>query len=395
MPAGSREALVVFAVALAVRVAFVVAVYPRVEAEFQTPDGYDAIAASLAAGRGFELEGSSVAAAERLPLYPALLALSLAAFGPSPFPWQLAQCVLGAVACAVVALVAFGCAGRAGALAAGLACALHPTLVLYVARPLTETLYVLLLVLSLRAMTAGWWLAAGLWLGLDLLVKSSAFLNLVAAAPYARRARPRALAAGAAAAALVVLPWVGWNLHRHGAPHLLTATAGRNLHQGLFISRRVGWTTPVGELNREADWALWNDVRRRRIPWTGDVRRDDATAGRLAREWIAAHPATAARLWARNLVLTWYLGRSGASMAVHAVEHAVLLALAAVGAAALWRVPATRPFATALVLLVGAYTVAHAVIKPGVRYVLPAVPPAAILAGAGVAALLRRPAPGR
>jgi hypothetical protein len=260
-------------------------------------------------------------------------------------------------------------------------CVLHPTLVLYTARPLTETLYIFLLVLFVHALVTERWLAAGGWLGLGLLVKSVALLHLVALPPLVRRASFRSLLRAAAVGILVVLPWVGWNVWAYGTPHLLTATGGRNFHQGLFISRRVGWTTPVGELNREADWALWNDMRQARVAWTGDVVLDDAAAGRVAREWIGQHPDVAARLWARNLLLTWYLARSGASMALHAVLHGALLLLALLGSARLLRTP-LRDLAAALVLIIGAYTGVHAVIKPGIRYVLPAVPVAAMLAAA-------------
>lgn len=379
-----RDLWLVFLLALAVRLAFVLLVYPRVEPNFRTPDGYDAIAANLAAGRGFRLEGSSLAAAERLPLYPAFLAASMAVFGPSPVPWQVAQCVLGALTCTLVLVVARRWASRAGALAAAILCALHPTLVLYCARPLTETLYILILVLFVHGLATERWLAAGGWLGLGLLVKSSALLHVVAFPPFLVRASVRPLLRAAALAALVVLPWAGWNLWLHGAPHLLTATGGRNLHQGLFISRRVGWTTPVGELNREADWALWNDLRQARIAWTGDVTVDDASAARVAREWIGQHPDVATRLWARNLLLTWYLARTAASMALHAALHGVLLLLALVGAVRLMRAPGARDLAVALVLIVVAYTAAHAIIKPGIRYILPAVPVAAMLAAAAL-----------
>jgi 4-amino-4-deoxy-L-arabinose transferase-like glycosyltransferase len=379
-----RDAWLVFAVALAVRLVFVLVAYPRVEPDFRTPDGYDTIAANLAAGHGFRLEGSSLAAAERLPLYPAFLAALMRAFGPSPVPWQVAQCVLGALTCVLVFLVARRWASRGGALAASLLCALHPTLVLYTARPLTETLYILLLVLLVHALATERWLAAGGWLGLGLLVKSSALLHLVAFPPLLPRASARSLVRAATIVVLVILPWAAWNLWVHGAPHLLTATAGRNLHQGLFISRRVGWTIPVGDLNREADWALWNDLRQARVAWTGDVTIDDASAGRVAREWIGQHPGVAARLWARNLLLTWYLARTAPSMALHAAMHGVLLLLALIGAVRLLRTPGVRDLAAALVLVVVAYTAAHAVIKPGIRYILPAVPVAAMLAAAAL-----------
>jgi hypothetical protein len=186
---------------------------------------------------------------------------------------------------------------------------LHPTLVLYTARPLTETLYVFLLVLFVHALVTGRWLAAGGWLGLGLLVKSVALLHLVALPPLVRRASLRSLLRAGSVTVLVVLPWVGWNVWAYGTPHLLTATGGRNLHQGLFISRRVGWTTPVGELNREADWALWNDMRQARVAWTGDVVLDDAAAGRVAREWIGQHP-DARRASGRGTCPTRYLART-------------------------------------------------------------------------------------
>jgi hypothetical protein len=379
-----RDAWLVFLLALAVRLAFVLVVHPRIESGFRTEDGYDAIALSLAEGRGFRLEGSSLAAAERLPLYPVLLAASIRLFGPSPIPWQVAQSLLGAATCVLVLLVARRWASRAGALVAALACALHPTLVLYAARPLTETLYVLLVTLFVHALATRRLVAAGAWLGLGLLVKSTALLHLLALVPFVTRASVRKVVGAMTVVAMVVLPWVGWNLWAHGAPHLLTATAGRNLHQGLFISRRVGWTTPVGDLNREADWALWNDLRQARVAWTGDVAVDDAAASRVAREWIEQHPDVAARLWARNLLLTWYLARGTTSMALHAVLHGVLLLLALVGTIRLLRVPGARDVAAALVLLVLAYTATHAIIKPGIRYVLPAVPVVAMLAAAAL-----------
>ena len=374
----------VFLLALAVRLTFVLLAYPRVEPHFRTPDGYDGIAASLAAGRGFRLEGSSLAAAERLPLYPAFLAVFMLVFGASPIPWQVAQCVLGAATCALVLTVARRWASRAGALTSAILCTAHPTLVLYTARPLTETLYILLLVLFVHAAVTERWVAMGGWLGLGLLVKSSALLHLVVVPALLMRASVRSLLRAAMIAALVVLPWAAWNAWLYGAPHLVTATGGRNLHQGLFISRRVSWTTPVGELNREADWALWNDLREARVAWTGDVTVDDAAAGRVAREWIEQHPDVATRLWARNLLLTWYLARTGPSMALHAVLHGILLLLALVGTVRLLRMPGVRDLAAAMALIVLAYTVAHAVIKPGIRYILPAVPVAALLAAAAL-----------
>ena len=116
---------------------------------------------------------------------------------------------------------------------------------------------------------------------------------------------------------------------------------------------------------------------------------DDAAAGRVAREWIGQHPDVATRLWARNLLLTWYLARTAPSMALHAVVHGLLLLVMLIGALRLLRTPGVRDLAAALVLIVVAYTGAHAVIKPGIRYILPAVPVAAMLAAGALPAARR------
>jgi len=77
-------------------------------------------------------------------------------------------------------------------------------------------------------------------------------------------------------------------------------------------------------------------------------------------------------------------------MLVHFILHSVLLIAAAVGAVRMWRMrPDARDLVTIAGLLIVAYTVVHAVIQPAVRYILPAVPLAALLA-AGVGVTTRR-----
>ncbi|MCK6556427.1 glycosyltransferase family 39 protein [Candidatus Binatia bacterium] len=381
----------IFAVALVVRLLFDFLVYPEVAGSFGAGDGYDAIARNLVAGKGYVLDGRP-AAAERLPLYPLLLAASFRFFGEVAWPWQAAQAVCGAATCALVLAMAQRYATRAGALAAAGMCALHPTLLLYTARPLTETLYTFLLVAFVREVSAPSWRpgrVGALW-ALQWLIKSTAMLQAVALIPAALRGSFAPLVRTVAVAVACLAPWVVVNLWAHGQANLFTATGGRALYHGLYIARHAGWTEPAADLNRDAEIALWADLARRGVARDAAVEMRDMVAGEEARAWIARNPTEAAALAARNVILTWYLGRSRLSMLVHGLLHGALLLAALVGAVRMWRrCPERRDLVAVAVLLIAAYTVFHAVVQPAVRYVLPVVPLVALLA-AGATARGRR-----
>jgi len=377
-----RDALAVFAVALLIRIVFCAFVSPRLGDTFSQGDGYDTIAHNLVEGRGYTLDGAS-AAPLRLPLVPLIYAAIFALFGPVAWPWQLVQTALDAATCALVFLLGREHSARIGAFAAASFCALHPTMILYTARPMTETVYVFLVVafVALLVRPSGRGIAAGLVLGAQLLVKSTALVSCVALLPPLWRGRRTAVRNALLSAAAVVLPWVSWNLVSFGQPHLLAATGGLTLYHGLYISEHVGWMTPTGELNRPAELALWREWIGRGVAIDAPVAQRDAIARRVALDLIASRPLHTAALWSRNLLLTWYLTRGRTSMLVHLVAHAALLAAAALGAARLWRDGgAARELAVTLVLLIAAYTTVHAVIHPAVRYILPAIPLAAVLA---------------
>jgi len=307
-----RTEVVVFLLALAVRLAFCGAVYPFLADRFGPGDGYDEIARNLVQGNGYILQGAT-AASERLPLYPLLLAAIFALFGDRNGPWQAVQAALGAATCVGVLRIGRMAGDRSAAALAALFCAFHPGLVLYTARPMSETLYVLLVVLFARALFSRRpvAVAAGLWLGAGLLVKSTAVLQALAVAALVRpiggaqhretghssrkRETPRLLAGRScallvASAVLVVAPWATWNLASTGHANVFTATSGRALYHGLYISRHVGWATPAGDLNRDAEIALWGELATRGLPPDAPPPLRDAVAGELARQWIPVTP---------------------------------------------------------------------------------------------------------
>jgi hypothetical protein len=186
-------------------------------------------------------------------------------------------------------------------------------------------------------------------------------------------------------AALVVTPWAVWNLAKFGVTNLTSATGGIALYHGIFISRQVGWVTPAGNANLEAELALRAELATQDLLPNADIRVRDGAARELAMTWMRDHRGEALRLWLRNLALTWYLGRSRASMAVYLVLHGAFLTGAVVGVRRLWRgnAEAHRLVLAATVLIV-VYTAFHAAVQPAVRYILPVVPCAALLAAGAV-----------
>jgi len=371
----------IFGVALLLRIVFSVVVYPSIASDFSAGDNYDEIARNLAQGAGYTLADGN-AAAERLPLYPLVLAGFFAVFGSASWPWQLAQSAAGALTCVLVHRIAREVTSRNGALVAAAICTVHPALILYTARPLTETLYVLLVVLFVREIARMSWRVPllGLLLGLQVLIKSTAFLHVYALLP-ALKTQGRRVFQVVGYAALATAPWVLWNLASFGVTNLSSATGGIALYHGTFISRHVGWTTPADDTNLDAEMALRSELAARGVGPEADIRQRDAVAGELARTWIGAHRGEALRLWLRNLLLTWYLARSRVSMAIYVILHGALLTAATFGSAALWKAGgAARQLAIVATVMVIVYTVFHAAVQPAVRYILPAVPCAALLA---------------
>lgn len=374
-----RDLLLVGCVALAIRLLFCWVVYPLLAPNFEAGDGYDEIARNWVAGHGYVLAGAD-APAERLPLLPLFYAAHFALFGARDWPWQFSQSVLGAVSCVLVFVLAHRLADRRGGLLAATVCALHPALLLYTARPFTETLYTLLLLLLVRELVRPDWSMArsGALLGLQLLLKNTAVLHLLAWGPWLRRSPARVAGAGLIAVALL-LPWVGWNLSHFGVPHLGSGRGGITLYHGVYISRHAGWTTPATALNRDAELDLWGELQRRGLSPSSPLSARNRLAGDLAVDWISTHPTAALGLWLRNLLLTWYLGRSGASMLLYALLHAALFAAAASGFRRAVAKPDATPLAGTCCMLLVAYTAFHAALQPAVRYVAPVVPLLVIL----------------
>lgn len=258
-----RVGLIVFAVALALRLGLVV---PVAKDSIRTPlssdftmdaRAYVDVADSLVAHGVFGYGGR--ASAFRPPLYPWLLAGSFEVFGRDFRAVRVLQALLGALTCLALAAAGRAAFGVRAGLFAGLGLAVYPFVLYFTGELLTETLYAALVVAF--AWLATRWLfdprpsgtgsrvdgaalrlalAAGAALGLAILCRPAALFYALAAGLYAlvafvRGARGRAveLLALCAVAAVVVLPWCVRNTRTFGRPLFVTTYTGLNLYKGL------------------------------------------------------------------------------------------------------------------------------------------------------------------
>lgn len=227
----SPRLIVIFTVALAVRVIYAVAAMRHYTPQSDAAH-YNEIASAVAHGRGV----SSLYpylwlhhTAFRPPLYPLLLGGAYAIFGVHVGVAQGLNIILGScVVVGVYVLTARLADRRAALIAAGLA-TIYPPLIANDVTILTEPLGLLLMLSMLIAIERRAWLVAGVLTGLLLLTRPSAQLLLPLVALYIwRKADWRKAAIFLVAGIICVVPWVIRNDIYFGSPVLVTSN-GFNL----------------------------------------------------------------------------------------------------------------------------------------------------------------------
>jgi 4-amino-4-deoxy-L-arabinose transferase-like glycosyltransferase len=228
---GRRRAVAIFAVAAAIRIAYVLVFlrnyHPQTDAQH-----YLDIASSVAHGHGFAAKypyGFEHATAFRPPLYPLLLGTAFAITGVHLAVAQAINVVLGSAVVVLIGLLATRVGGlRAGLIAAGLA-AIYPPLLANDGVPLSEPLGLLVMLAAIWALLAGRPGWAGLAAGLLVLTRPSAqlFVPLIALVLWRQAGLRRALGFAVIAVA-VVTPWVIRNETIFNRPVIVTSN-GFNL----------------------------------------------------------------------------------------------------------------------------------------------------------------------
>ncbi|MBP7865171.1 MAG: glycosyltransferase family 39 protein [Acidobacteria bacterium] len=372
-------------------------------AYLEDKDAYLEIARSLRAGNGYALDPGPHPTLRRMPAYPLVLAGTLALTGGREDLAAAFQSLFAAGA----AGLAFAVLRRRGALAAALAAlatGLHPVTLVYATRFFSEGLSILCSALALYGVFRlaeggrwGWWVFTGAALGTGWLTRSSLALWIVPLLLLALRfpdLRRPAWRWGAGVLALVaaVSPWVVRN-HRVTGEFVPGSTwnARSALHGLRNVMDPAFPSTP-----REVDAAQIARANEAVAGVIGPVDsparevQEDRLASRWAREEVAARPLAHLAAIFPGLVRSLYLTSSKPVRLAAGVANGVLLALALAGLALRARrrgdafpgVPEA-----ALWALFTTFWLFHAAVFPLVRYLAPAVPALAILAGLAVSRL--------
>jgi 4-amino-4-deoxy-L-arabinose transferase-like glycosyltransferase len=228
----------------------------------------------------FGTGGDPITTAFHPPLFPWLLALPSAVGLDSYTAHQVLGCAIGAATVVAAGLVARRLAGDTACLATAAITAVFLPMVSRDALLQSESLYGLLISLTLLAAlrlrdetTTRNALALGGAIGLTALTRSEALLLLLLLAAPAARARPRQLALVCAMTALICAPWAIRNSLEFDQPTLITTgdgsvIAGANLHE-TYYGRLLGdwdfeglYRTPAGrnpDLNEAVQSDRWRE----------------------------------------------------------------------------------------------------------------------------------------
>jgi len=310
-----RPRLLMFAVALSLRVAYAwLATGPHARPT-SDPVIYDTVAWNLARGAGFSLGGGGYPTAIVPPLLPWITSLLYRAVGHDYFAAVLLGCVIGSLAPLLLAAFATRVFGSAVGRLAGWLAVVHPLLVFFCGDLLTETPFTVTLLLALllsvewvktprsgRAFGTGiaWGLAAltrPTALALPALVAAWAWVPLGFALPA--RGRLRQIALLLLGLALTVGPWTLRNaLVMHAFVPVTTGSGG-----ALLVGNNAGaWTDPATRGGGSND--LWDELLRTEYRGLSETDKDVRARARTVAflrehfsQWPAMAAAKVARFW--------------------------------------------------------------------------------------------------
>ena len=406
-----------FALLVAVRIAMVAA-YPFLvshvpEWAWANNDGYDRIAVHWTETGIYSLERGTPTAL-RLPLYPALIALSRFA-GEAAYPWtamllQAALSVWTGVLLFRTSTHLFG--RRVAALAVGLFI-FHPQVNNFIFRCATETLFVFLVVALAHEATrfvqtrrGGHLVGASAYLGLSLLTRSTlaplAWLCLPVLLGWSfagRREMARRLgwtAAATATALLILAPWLARNWIRSGGEWILQTWIGQPMCQGVYVTHHLDEFLEGRKTLTQLDQDGLTEIRlldrrlTRKLPADmGSIAREAASDRYFrnrARMLADDAPSERARQWFRNLLWAPVLQMSRRGTRILMPWNWPLLAFGLWGMAVFFRKYRQKWEESLPVLVLFGYLfLGHAAIWPQARYVLPGLVPFLAFSALGLA----------
>jgi 4-amino-4-deoxy-L-arabinose transferase-like glycosyltransferase len=321
--------LAIFGTSLLVSLAVSMVVWHAQSLVDNRPDPYwfDAMGKSVARGTWFTPFGTLLH--RRSPLYPLFIGLVYRLFGEHEVLIQFAQCLFFAGTCALACDIGRRVFNERTGLIAGLLCAVSPSLLRYVPDFHLETLFTLLLTLSIyrgtlfvERPTLRNAVLLGIALGFATLTKAVvqlyAPLFVVAWWWFEGRRVPRTeqLRSVLTAASLfvgmglVILPWTVRNYRATGGHLVLVTTGGSDAFlRGLVFSKTEYATLekpPYTDAENESNAMFTAICKAEGAVWEQDDLQTDRILNKAAKARLLADPVAAVRKFFVGLFTFWY-----------------------------------------------------------------------------------------
>ncbi len=407
---GSRVSLpVVLAIALILRITTVL-VYPIIQKATSLShgsDGYEYVAAMLAAGHGYRFAEDLGETMFLPPVYPLFLTFLFLFAGPSLLVATVAQALLDTASCFMVYILGKRHGGHQTGIFGSLLYALYPGAWIGCSRYLTEPLFIFL-ILGFLVFLSGFvrsggkreLFTAGLFGALAVLCKSVAGalpLFIIVCVPFLpgwRDCRRRVLAGLTVCllmSVIAVAPWIYRNYKVSGSFVYPATSGGLALYTAHVYAAHPDQTirTSVHQAAREVrqlavDHGIRLDPRDTYPRWFYDARDEvklDRITQLVARGQLAADPAGYVRHVSGNLWRFWWGAPSPKAIRISVLVNTPFMLLGAFGflRARAWRHPDL-----CLCLAVATYLfLAHVGILAVVRYSLTVMPLVCLFSGMG------------
>lgn len=380
---------------------------------------YWILASELARGLPYQY-GSPDASIFRAPVYPLVLAPCTLIDDEQSAVWaaRMLGCVLGTIAVGLTMLLGYRLSGNAAMLSAGVLAATYPGAIGMSIVILSEAIFCPLMLIYLLFWQVGWkgtsvrrcatfGVAAGCIAGLAVLSRPSWLLFAptlfaVGMAFGPQRRKHAAIFGGTVLGIVIVMtPWWIRNASVTGEFVLTTLQVGPSLYDGLHAGATGGSDEGMAFMSRFAEEQRAEDNASDTARSTFEFRLN-RRAQQASLAWVKEHPGEAALLAWRKFLRTWSLWPNGGDIGSGTLRIALtvgcfsILALACIGS---FRQPVTALKAGCwgvhfYWLPTVYFTLLHMVFVGSIRYREPAVLVLTVVAGVGLAGLVKLKAQG-